>query len=151
MGEPGAASKSVKMWVWIVAAAVVVVYLVTTSIRATQLPYVNAAELVATRGQPVRVAGKVARGGIESSGEGDVSIRFKLIDEANDTVMVEYTGVRPDAFKEGAQAVAEGRYEPARNVFVANLLQAKCPSKYEVGGVGTPAVAPPGVGAQSKS
>lgn len=125
----GARSKSI--WVWVVIASAAVVYLVVSSIGGTQLPYLTASELSASAGQHVRVAGKVAVGGIESDGAGDVSIQFKLIDESGDTVLVRYTGVRPDAFREGAQAVAEGTYDPAGRVFTAVLLQAKCPSKYE--------------------
>lgn len=132
--EQGAGPRGIKgMWLWIVLSACAVVYLVVSSIRETQLPYVSAAELRVLSNQPVRVAGRVAHGGVESEGPGDVSIRFLLVDDKNDTVAVEYTGVRPDAFREGAQAVVEGRYDSGRRVFHAVILQAKCPSKYEVG------------------
>lgn len=120
------------MWIWVALSGAAVVYLVVTSIRGTELPYVNAADLPASGHRAVRVAGKVAVGGIESEGPGDVSIAFLLIDERGDTVRVEYSGVRPDAFREGAQAVAEGTYDAPKSVFHAELLQAKCPSKYEV-------------------
>lgn len=127
------AAKSVKMWIWIVLAGAAVLYLVISSVQGMQLPYVNAAELSSVPGRMVRVAGKVAMGGVESDGPGDVSIRFALVDEKGDTVTVDYSGVRPDAFREGAQAVVEGTYDANSNVFHADLLQAKCPSKYEVG------------------
>lgn len=129
----GETKKSARMWIWIILSIVAVVYLVVSSIRGTQLPYVNASDLPTAQGQHVRVAGKVAIGGIVSEGAGDVSIRFALIDEKGDTVHVDYTGVRPDAFREGAQAVVEGDFDPGLGVFRAVLLQAKCPSKYEVG------------------
>ena len=128
--------KSVGMWIWIVVASGAVLYLVLSSVQDMHLPYVNAAELSGVKGRMVRVAGKVAVGGIESEGPGDVSIRFALIDEKGDTVFVEYTGVRPDAFREGGQAVVEGNYNADLNIFHASLLQAKCPSKYEVGVAG---------------
>lgn len=127
-----------KMWTWILLASAAILYLVLSSIQGAQLPYVNASELPAAGGRHVRVAGKVAAGGIESEGPGDVSIHFALIDERGDTVRVEYTGVRPDAFREGAQAVVEGAYDPVRAMFLAELLQAKCPSKYEVGVAAAP-------------
>lgn len=124
---------SIKIWIWIVLAAVAVLYLVLSSVQGLQIPYVNAADLNGVNGKHVRVAGKVAVGGIESDGAGDVSIRFALLDETGDTVWVDYEGVRPDAFREGAQAVAEGRYDADHKIFRAELLQAKCPSKYEAG------------------
>ncbi|MBI4178889.1 cytochrome c maturation protein CcmE [bacterium] len=122
-----------RVWGWIALSAGAVLYLVISSIGGTQLPYVNARELPELSDRRVRVAGKVAYGGIELDGPGDVSIRFGLIDEASETVLIEYTGVRPDAFREGAQAAVEGTYDAAGRVFHASLLQAKCPSKYEVG------------------
>lgn len=137
MNAEGAKKKSVQMWIWIVLAGAAVMYLVLSSIQGTQLPYVNADELPGVQGRMVRVAGKVAVGGIQSDGAGDVSIRFALIDEHGDTVYVDYTGVRPDAFREGAQAVAEGNYNAQNKIFNAVLLQAKCPSKYEVGTPGS--------------
>lgn len=128
--------KSVRMWIWIVLSAAAVIYLVVSSVRGTQLPYVDAADLPSVMGQHVRVAGKVAVGGIVSDGPGDTSIQFALIDEHGDTVTVDFSGVRPDAFREGAQAVVEGNFDPAAGLFRAQLLQAKCPSKYEVGSAG---------------
>ena len=131
--QVNAGKKPVQMWIWIFLAATAVLYLVISSIRGTEVPYVDAAAIASAGSRHVRVAGKVAAGGIESDGPGDVSIRFSLIDEHGDTVLVEYTGVRPDAFREGAQAVVEGRFDAGRGSFNAVLLQAKCPSKYEVG------------------
>ncbi len=130
IGEP---KKSVQMWIWITLSAAAVIYLVVSSVSGTQLPYVDAADLGRVTGQNVRVAGKVAVGGIVSDGPGDTSIQFALIDEHGDTVRVDFSGVRPDAFREGAQAVVEGNFDPAFGLFRAQLLQAKCPSKYEVG------------------
>lgn len=121
------------MWIWVTASATLVFYLVISSVRGTEVRYVNAAELSGLQSQYVRVAGRVAAGGIQAEGPGDVSISFLLIDERGDTAYVEYTGVRPDAFREGAQAVVEGAYDSGRRIFHAELLQAKCPSKYEVG------------------
>ena len=138
--RPG--QKSAGVWILVVAAAAAVLYLVLSSVSGTQMPYVTAAELRAMPGQHVRAAGRVAVGGVESSGPGDVSIYFALIDDKGDTVRVFYSGVRPDAFKEGAQAVAEGTFDPAAGVMTADLLQAKCPSKYEVAAPSVPAASP---------
>lgn len=127
-----------RIWILVVLSASAVLALVLSSIRGIEVPYVSAAELASVKDRNVRVAGKVAVGGIESDGAGDVSIRFALIDDKGDTVTVDYTGVRPDAFREGAQAVAEGNFDASRGVFLAEILQAKCPSKYEVGVAAAP-------------
>ena len=37
----------------------------------------------------------------------------------------------PDLFQDGAEVVVEGRMDPARQVFVADLVLAKCPSKFQ--------------------
>ena len=37
----------------------------------------------------------------------------------------------PDLFKDGAEVVVEGRMDPAQQVFVADLVLAKCPSKFQ--------------------
>ncbi len=46
---------------------------------------------------------------------------------------VQYVGnaVLPDTFKDKAQVVLEGHYDPDKNVFEAQVVFAKCPSKYE--------------------
>ena len=45
-------------------------------------------------------------------------------------IKVTYVGAAPDALKEGADVVVEGRYEGGR-VLAAKTLMTKCPSKYE--------------------
>jgi cytochrome c-type biogenesis protein CcmE len=49
----------------------------------------------------------------------------------------------PDTFKDGAQALVEGKMMPDKH-FVAEQVQAKCASKYEAAPVGTPASPQPG-------
>ena len=46
---------------------------------------------------------------------------------------VRYTGnaVLPDTFQDRAQLVMEGRFVPERDRFEAEVVMAKCPSKYE--------------------
>jgi cytochrome c-type biogenesis protein CcmE len=44
---------------------------------------------------------------------------------------VVYQGLVPDTFKDGAEVVVEGRWDPAARQFKATTLLAKCPSKYE--------------------
>ncbi|HUO31672.1 MAG TPA: cytochrome c maturation protein CcmE [Bryobacteraceae bacterium] len=78
--------------------------------------------------QRVRVAGDVESGSIKRS-EGQV--RFTLVQDKLH-LQVAYTGrdPLPDTFRDGAQALADGRMGHD-GVFHASQIQAKCASKYE--------------------
>lgn len=79
-------------------------------------------------GKKIRVGGDVEKGSIVRNGA-EVSfvlhqdaVKLKVIYSGNDPL--------PDTFKDGAQALADGRLGPD-GVFQANKIQAKCASKYE--------------------
>ena len=88
----------------------------------------------------LRVAGDVAEGSIQRNGR---EVRFTIKQEA-ETLPVLYDGIEPlpDTFRDGAQAVADGRMRED-GVFHAKKIQAKCASKYEAkpGQYGKPAPA----------
>lgn len=75
----------------------------------------------------VRVTGFVVGDTIEWDPERMI-LRFEIADEAGSLPAV-YHGVRPDMFRDGAQAVVEGKYS-SNGVFEASTLLLKCPSKY---------------------
>jgi cytochrome c-type biogenesis protein CcmE len=79
-------------------------------------------------GKRLRVAGVVKPGTIERQGK---DLGFVLQQDAL-TLAVHYTGSAPvpDTFKDGAEAVVEGRQRPD-GTFEADHIQAKCASKYE--------------------
>jgi len=79
-------------------------------------------------GQRLRVGGDVAAGTIQRVGK---EVQFVLIQDKT-TLKVAYTGVDPlpDTFKDGAQALADGKLDKD-GVFRAARIQAKCASKYE--------------------
>lgn len=119
----------------VVASAIIVAalaYFVVTGMRDTMVYYYTVEEVVARQdelvGEPLRVAGKVVPGTIESSG-GNLVNRF-VIEENGARLPVVYRGVAPDTFVDDAEAVVEGRLG-RDGVFEANFLMAKCPSKYE--------------------
>ncbi|MGA8222103.1 MAG: cytochrome c maturation protein CcmE [Candidatus Acidiferrales bacterium] len=91
--------------------------------------------------QRMRVSGNVESGSI-ARGAGRVD--FVLVEQGK-TLPVSYTGrdPLPDTFKDGAQALVEGRMTPDGR-FVAEQVQAKCASKYEASPNQTPAAAQPG-------
>lgn len=76
----------------------------------------------------LRVAGDVGQGSISRKAG---MVEFTLVQERQ-TLRVTYDGTDPlpDTFRDGAQALADGRMG-RDGVFHANRLQAKCASKYE--------------------
>jgi len=80
------------------------------------------------KGKRLRVGGDVQPGSIVRNGS---EVSFILHQDAK-MLKVVYTGIDPlpDTFKDGAQALADGKLG-ADGVFQANKIQAKCASKYE--------------------
>jgi cytochrome c-type biogenesis protein CcmE len=79
--------------------------------------------------QRIRVGGDIAAGSIQRL-PGRVDF---VLQEEGKSLRVSYVGVDPlpDTFKDGAQCLVEGRAMPDGR-FVAEQVQAKCASKYEV-------------------
>jgi cytochrome c-type biogenesis protein CcmE len=102
----------------------------------SELPTLQGASLH----QRMRVSGNVRAGSIaHRSGEVDF-----VLEEQNKTLPVSYIGhdPLPDTFKDGAQALVEGKINPDGS-FVAEQVQAKCASKYQASPTGSPAAAQP--------
>ncbi|HYW45914.1 MAG TPA: cytochrome c maturation protein CcmE [Bryobacteraceae bacterium] len=80
-------------------------------------------------GTRLRVGGDVETGSIQRTGS---QVHFVLAQD-NLKLQVAYTGTDPlpDTFKDGAQALADGKLDKS-GVFHASKIQAKCASKYEV-------------------
>ncbi len=89
----------------------------------------------------MRVSGNVRAGSIAHL-EGRVDF---VLEEEGKGLPVSYVGgdPLPDTFKDGAQALVEGRLAPDGH-FVAEQVQAKCASKYEATPGTAPATASPG-------
>lgn len=122
---------------WKFAALVVVIvgtlgWLAAGGINESKTYYKTVAEVqqmgAAANVKRLRVAGDVEPGSIVRDGK---QVRF-LLRQENRTLQVVYEGNSPlpDTFKDGAQALADGRMG-ANNVFRADAIQAKCASKYE--------------------
>jgi len=108
------------------------VWLATAEMKENQTYYKTIAELGQmgrdAYGKRLRVGGDVQAGSIQRVGS---RVQFVLAQEST-KLTVAYTGTDPlpDTFKDGAQALADGKLGPD-GVFVANRIQAKCASKYE--------------------
>ena len=120
-----------KFIVAITVIAVAIAYLVYGGVNDTMIYYLTVQELKdkvpSVYQQKVRVSGKVVPGSIRN--EIDGSLEFTIAD-GEETLDVKYKGIVPDIFKDDVEAVVEGLYTPD-SVFVASLLLAKCPTKYE--------------------
>ena len=79
-------------------------------------------------GKRLRVGGDVETGSIQHAGK---QVVFTLKQDKN-TLKVAYTGTDPlpDTFRDGAQALADGKMD-RDGTFHASKIQAKCASKYE--------------------
>src|SRR5271155_145388 len=114
-------------------------YLAYTGVEASKSYYYTIAELNKmgdkAQTQRIRVAGTVVNGSIKRNG---TAAEFTL-DENGTKLNVVYKGVEtpPDTFKDGSQALVEGSLG-SDGVFHANMLQAKCASKYAPQQNGTP-------------
>ena len=79
-------------------------------------------------GQRLRVGGDIEAGSIRRVGQ---EVQFVLVQDKL-RLKVAYTGrdPLPDTFKDGAQALADGKLD-TDGVFRTKQIQAKCASKYE--------------------
>lgn len=108
------------------------VWLASSGINETKTYYKTIAEVgqMGDRAfeQRVRVAGDVESGSIQRT---QGRVQFTLVQDKL-RLKVAYTGrdPLPDTFRDGAQALADGRMGHD-GVFLASQVQAKCASKYE--------------------
>ena len=104
-------------------------YLITSTTSQTLVYYYSVEEvqsqLSSLQSRSIRISGKAE--GIETQGR---ECRFQVVGE-QESLAVVYYGLLPDTFKEGAEVVVEGRWDPARQHLEATTVLAKCPSKYE--------------------
>ncbi len=61
----------------------------------------------------------------------DGRFSFDLQDSAGKTVKVVYAQPKPSNFEQAVSIVAIGHYDEAQQLFVADELLVKCPSKYQ--------------------
>jgi cytochrome c-type biogenesis protein CcmE len=121
-----------KFAILVVAIIGTLVWLAAGGINETKTYYKTIAELqqMGNRAldKKIRVGGDVEKGSIERAGR---EVSFVLAQD-NRKLKVVYSGIDPlpDTFRDGAQALADGRLG-TDGVFRANKIQAKCASKYE--------------------
>ena|ERR1700730_6404237 len=110
----------------------VLAWLAMGGINESKTYYKTISELSAmgdqAHGKRLRVGGDVEQGSILRNG---AEVSFVLHQESRKLKVV-YSGIDPlpDTFKDGAQALADGKLGPD-GTFQASKIQAKCASKYE--------------------
>ena len=119
------------------------IWLATAGIKDNQTYYKTIAELGQMGDQAyakrLRVGGDIGKGSIVRKGN---AVDFILVQEKlNLKVTYDGSDPLPDTFRDGAQALADGKMG-RDGVFHANKVQAKCASKYEAKPGGRPAAAP---------
>jgi len=106
-------------------------YLVFSGVKDTMVYYLTIDELQAkvpdVYGERVRVSGTVVPGTIVIDNTG--KLEFQMTD-GNNKIDINYSGIIPDIFADEVEAVVEGNYTQNK-VFNADVLLAKCPTKYE--------------------
>jgi len=112
--------------------AAVIGLLIATSFSGSTSDYLSVAEVKALQPEQARnsrVAGAIVPDSVEWSTR-DLLLTFQIEDETGQ-LSIAYHGPQPDMLVDAVEAVAIGKYDPAAQVFEAEELLMKCPSKYE--------------------
>jgi cytochrome c-type biogenesis protein CcmE len=122
---------TLKFGLLIVAILGTLAWLAMGGIKETKTYYKTIAELKQmpdNQDRKIRVGGDIGAESIHRMGR---EVRFTLTQDKL-VLPVVYSGIEPlpDTFKEGAQALADGKLG-SDGVFHATAIQAKCASKYE--------------------
>lgn len=108
----------------------VIVWLIISNAGLSSVYYLTVAELRAEgpSDRVRRVSGTIVGESINWNPR-DLMLEFELEDDSGRLPVV-YHGPQPDMFRDGAEAVVEGKYG-VDGIFRASDLFLKCPSKYE--------------------
>lgn len=110
----------------------VIAGLIAVSFGGSTSDYLSVAEARALgndQARDSRVAGAIVPDSVEWSTR-DLHLTFEIEDDTG-RLPVSYHGPQPDMLVDAVEAVAIGKYDPDQQVFEAEELLMKCPSKYE--------------------
>jgi cytochrome c-type biogenesis protein CcmE len=125
-------SSTTKFIVGGVVVAAVITLLIATSFSGSGSEYLTVAEVKALgpeQARNSRVSGEIVPDSVEWSTR-DLHLVFKIQDETG-ILPISYYGPQPDMLVDAVEAVAIGKYDLQTQVFEAEDLLMKCPSKYE--------------------
>ena len=92
-------------------------------------PYVAFDDPKLKNGDYVQIIGKYDKTKPLEQHNGTFS--FVIKNDANVALTVNKNGIKPVNFEHAEQVVVIGRYNPASDIFEANDVLTKCPSKYQ--------------------
>lgn len=111
-------------------------YLMFSSFNTAKTYYMTINEVTASADkgklvkQNLKVSGKLVGESVKWE-PSKVELRFEMISEdQKETMPVLYKGVKPDNFNDGIDVIVDGKYT-VEQVFLADKVMTKCPSKYE--------------------
>jgi len=125
-------SSTTKFLVGGVVVAVVIGLLIATSFSGSTSDYVTVAQVKALgpeQARNSRVTGAIVANSVTWDTR-ELHLAFEIQDETG-ILPISYHGPQPDMLVDAVEAVAVGKYDPATQVFEAEELLMKCPSKYE--------------------
>ena len=157
--RPGWRSHWVRLAILAGVVALAVAYMAYAAFPST-LYFVTVSEFLGDAalrdGQTLRVAGALAPDSFARS-SGSTQSQFMMGDKMADVPGIApgspqldaaYDGVLPDLFfNPHSEIILEGHYDTGEQVFVADNILVKCPSKYQSLQAENPDLAPPGEGA----
>ena len=114
---------------YILALAIILGFIIygAVSLKTSLTPYVSFAEAKSSP-QTVQVMGELEKSATRYDTTAGL-LYFTLKDKHGELLQVSYKGVRPGNFDQATQIVAIGDYKD--QVFQADQLLVKCPSKYQ--------------------
>jgi len=110
----------------------VVVVLIATSFSSSTSDYLTIGQVKALgpdQPRSSRVAGKIVPDSVEWN-TSELHLVFE-IEDGTGQLPISYRGPKPDMLVDAVEAVVIGKYDTANQVFEADELLMKCPSKYE--------------------
>ena len=125
-------SSTTKFVIGGVVVAVVIGVLIATSFSGSTSDYLTVAEVKALgpdQPRDSRVSGDIVPDSVEWN-TSELHLTFVVQDETGQ-LPISYYGPQPDMLVDAVEAVVIGKYNPTDELFEADELLMKCPSKYE--------------------
>jgi cytochrome c-type biogenesis protein CcmE len=125
-------SSTAKFLIGGVVVAVVIGVLIVTSFSGSTSDYLTVAEIKSLGSDQTRnsrVAGEIVPDSVDWNTR-ELHLTFEIQDETGQ-LAISYHGPQPDMLVDAVEAVVVGKYDPSDQVFEAEELLMKCPSKYE--------------------
>ncbi len=120
------------MWRWIALVMLVVSGLVVVSMMTSSSKYVSFEEAIANPGKVYYVIGSLPQNSnIYYDPIKDPNrLEFSLVDKEGKEVRVVYPGPKPQDFEKSEEVVVTGYWDAENQIFYAQKVLLKCPSKY---------------------